>query len=71
MDYFVNFPYSFVYFLLVLSGFSEDHFYVHYFYNLRVHHAKKVKEWEEENKDKINPDYAIGKFQSKQTYYKI
>ncbi|TLS95219.1 transposase, partial [Aliarcobacter cibarius] len=21
--------------------------------NLRVHHAKKVKEWEEENKDKI------------------
>lgn len=21
--------------------------------------------------DKINPDYAIGKFQSKQTYYKI
>ena len=23
------------------------------------------------NQRKINPDYAIGKFQSKQTYYKI
>ena len=29
--------------------------------NLRVHHAKKVKEWEEENKDKINPNFAIVK----------
>ena len=25
--------------------------------NLRVHHAKKVKEWEEENKDKIKLFY--------------
>ena len=24
-----------------------------------------------ENTDVLNPDYAIGKFQSKQTYYKI
>ena len=31
--------------------------------NLRVHHAKKVKEWEEENKDKIKlfylPPYSL------------
>ena len=36
-----------------------------YFTGMRVNEVKQLKV-----KD-INPDYAIGKFQSKQTYYKI